>query len=175
MINNNTRFLGVDSSKVNLTEKKDALNNAVTEYYTAEQIGAAAGGGASTKVAQVEITQADILTGVAFNKTLVPSVSGKILVPLSLSVFRRAGGTNYSTSASIRLSTAGSAGTSILGSPVDSPFTGSTIGVVSLTYSLPFTIQLVPNNNLFLSSTSEVTGGTGNLIAYITYVEIDTN
>lgn len=38
MINNNTRFLGVDSSKVNLTEKKDALNNAVTQYYTAEEV-----------------------------------------------------------------------------------------------------------------------------------------
>jgi hypothetical protein len=36
MINNNTRFLGVDSTKVNLTEKKDALNNAITEYYTLE-------------------------------------------------------------------------------------------------------------------------------------------
>jgi hypothetical protein len=38
MINNNTRFLGVDSTKVNLTEKKDSINNAVTEYYTAEEI-----------------------------------------------------------------------------------------------------------------------------------------
>jgi hypothetical protein len=38
MINNNTRFLGVDSTKVNLTEKKDSINNAVTGYYTAEEI-----------------------------------------------------------------------------------------------------------------------------------------
>jgi hypothetical protein len=38
MITANTRFLGVDSTKVDLTEKKDALNNAITEYYTAEEI-----------------------------------------------------------------------------------------------------------------------------------------
>lgn len=31
MINNSTRFLGVDSTKVDLTEKKDSTNNAVTE------------------------------------------------------------------------------------------------------------------------------------------------
>jgi hypothetical protein len=37
-INQNTRFLGVDSSKVNLVEKKDGVNNAKTEYYTAEEI-----------------------------------------------------------------------------------------------------------------------------------------
>jgi hypothetical protein len=38
MITSNIKFLGVDSSKVDLTEKKDALNNAITEYYTAEEI-----------------------------------------------------------------------------------------------------------------------------------------
>jgi hypothetical protein len=37
-MNSNIKFLGVDSTKVDLTEKKDAINNAVTEYYTAEEI-----------------------------------------------------------------------------------------------------------------------------------------
>jgi hypothetical protein len=37
-MNTNIKFLGVDSTKVDLTEKKDALNNAVTGYYTAEEI-----------------------------------------------------------------------------------------------------------------------------------------
>lgn len=36
MITTNTRFLGVDSTKVDLTEKKDSINNAVTEYYSLE-------------------------------------------------------------------------------------------------------------------------------------------
>jgi hypothetical protein len=175
MINNNTRFLGVDSTKVNLTEKKDSINNAVTEYYTAEEIGAFSGGGSSAKVAQVEITQAEILTGVAFTKTLVAPTSGKILIPLSLAVYRKPGGTNYSISNSIRLNTSGSAGTSSLGNPVDSAFTGSTEGVISLTYALAFTSTLVPSNSLLLASLTSVTGGTGDLIAYITYVEIDTN
>jgi hypothetical protein len=177
MINNNTKFLGVDSTKVDLTEKKDALNNAITEYYTAEEIGAFSGGGSSAKVAQVEITQAEILTGVAFTKTLVAPTSGKILIPLSLAVYRKPGGTNYSISNSIRLSTSGSAGTSTLGNSVDSAFTGSTQGAISLIYDLSFSFvnTLVPSNSLLLASSTPVTGGTGDLIAYITYVEIDTN
>jgi len=36
MITANIKFLGVDSSKVDLTEKKDSLNNSLTEYYTLE-------------------------------------------------------------------------------------------------------------------------------------------
>lgn len=44
-INSNTRFLGVDSSKVNLVEKKDGINNAKQEYFTIEEIGDAIGGG----------------------------------------------------------------------------------------------------------------------------------
>lgn len=37
-INNNTRFLGIDSTKVNLIEKKDSVNNSIAEYFTAEEI-----------------------------------------------------------------------------------------------------------------------------------------
>lgn len=36
MIDNNTRFLGVDSTKVDLTEKKGNINNSITEYYSLE-------------------------------------------------------------------------------------------------------------------------------------------
>jgi hypothetical protein len=37
-MNSNIKFLGVDSTKVDLKEKKDFRNNGVTEYYTAEEI-----------------------------------------------------------------------------------------------------------------------------------------
>lgn len=47
-INSNTKFLGVDSSKVNLVEKKDGINNAKQEYYTAQEIVDAVGGGVPT-------------------------------------------------------------------------------------------------------------------------------
>ena len=60
MINNNTRFLGVDSSKVNLTEKKDSINNAVTQYYTAEEI--AGGGSVPYKEFSARVFQSTILT-----------------------------------------------------------------------------------------------------------------
>ena len=44
MIDNNTRFLGIDSTKVNLIEKKDEQNNAVAAYFTAEEIAKAVSG-----------------------------------------------------------------------------------------------------------------------------------
>jgi hypothetical protein len=37
-IDTNTRFLGVDSSKVDLIEKKGSLNNSKTEYYSLQDI-----------------------------------------------------------------------------------------------------------------------------------------
>lgn len=37
-IDTNTRFLGVDSSKVDLSEKKDRVNNSKTEYYSLQDI-----------------------------------------------------------------------------------------------------------------------------------------
>jgi hypothetical protein len=40
MINNNTRFLGIDSTKVDLTKKKDETNNAVGSYYTLDEMAA---------------------------------------------------------------------------------------------------------------------------------------
>ena len=40
MIDNNTRFLGIDSTKVNLTKKKDELNNSVGAYYTLDEMAA---------------------------------------------------------------------------------------------------------------------------------------
>jgi hypothetical protein len=37
-LSGNIKFLGVNSNKVDLVEKKDSRNNGVTEYYTAEEI-----------------------------------------------------------------------------------------------------------------------------------------
>ena len=68
MINNNTRFLGVDSTKVNLTEKKDSINNAVTQYYTAEEI---AGGGS-----------------IPYKEFTARVFQGSILNPITLTVFK---------------------------------------------------------------------------------------
>lgn len=38
MITSNTRFLGIDSTKVDLNIKKDEVNNAVGAYFTADEI-----------------------------------------------------------------------------------------------------------------------------------------
>lgn len=170
-----TKFEAIKSTtNVN---RRSALVNAQDLTYTIEDIAAAAGG---AKVAQVEITQAEILNASGFLKLLVPSVTNKILIPISLAVYRKPGGTNYVISNSIRLHTIISGSSTSLGNTVDAAFTGSTQGSLFLNYVSGFSNNLLPNNNLSLisgsvGSPSTITGGTGNLIAYITYIEIDTN
>ena len=170
-----TKFEAIKSTtNVN---RRSALVNANDLTYTIEDIAAAAGG---AKVAQVEITQAEILNASGFLKVLVPSVTNKILIPISLAVYRKPGGTNYSLSSSVRLYTIIGSNSSSLGNTADAVFTGSTEGSLALTYALSLNSNLSPNNNLSLVSgavlsPSIISGGTGDLIAYITYIEIDTN
>jgi hypothetical protein len=157
--------------------RRSALVNANDLTYTIEDIAAVAGG---AKVAQVEITEAEILNASGFSKLLVPSVTNKILIPISLALYRKPGGTNYIISNSIRLITILGISSSTLGNTADAAFTGSTQGSLILTYAAGLNSNLSPNNNLSLVSgsafsPSTISGGTGNLIAYITYIEIDTN
>ena len=157
--------------------RRSALVNAQDLTYTIEDIAAAAGG---AKVAQVEITQAEILDASGFLKLLVPSVTNKILIPISLALYRKPGGTNYVISNSIRLVTIIGGTSTTIGNTVDAVFTGSTQGSLFLNLSSGINFNLLPNNNLSLASGSAIfpsviSGGTGNLIAYITYIEIDTN
>lgn len=185
-------FIGDGSGLVGITTTVDTGSLLVTASISEQTLTFTKGNGTTfpitipnntpgTKAAQVEITQADILNPSGFLKLLVPSVSGKILVPLSLSVFRRAGGTNYTLSNTIFLNTIIGSNSSSVGNTIPSAiFTSSTEGSLTLLYSLSFNSNLLPNNNLSLVSgtplsPSTITGGTGNLIAYITYIEIDTN
>ena len=156
--------------------RRSALVNANDLTYTIEDIAAA--GGAT--VSQVEITQAEILNPSGFLKVLVPSVTNKILIPISLAIYRKPGGTNYTLFNSIRLYTIIGFNSSNIGNTVDAAFTGSTEGSLALNFALSLNSNLSPNNNLSLVSgsvlsPSTISGGTGNLIAYITYIEIDTN
>lgn len=169
-----TKFEAIKST-INVN-RRSALVNANDLTYTIEDIAASAGG---AKAAQVEITQAEILNASGFLKVLVPSVTNKILIPISLAVYRKPGGTSYTLSNSVRLHTIIGSNSSSLGGTADSAF-GSTQGSLALTYALSLNGNLSPNNNLSLvsgtvSSPSIISGGTGNLIAYITYIEIDTN
>ena len=157
--------------------RRSALVNANDLTYTIEDIAAVAGG---AKVAQVEITQAEILNASGFLKLLVPSVTNKILIPISLALYRKPGGTNYVLINSIRLATIIGGTATTLGNTVDAVFTGSAQGSLFLNFSSGINFNLLPNNNLSLASGSSIfpsviSGGTGNLIAYITYIEIDTN
>ena len=170
-----TKFEAIKST-INVN-RRSALVNANDLTYTIEDIAASAGG---AKAAQVEITQAEILNASGFLKVLVPSVTNKILIPISLAVYRKPGGTNYTISNSVRLHTIIGSSSSSLGGTADTAFAGSTQGSLALTYALSLNSNLSPNNNLSLvsgnvSSPSIISGGTGNLIAYITYIEIDTN
>jgi hypothetical protein len=138
------------------------------------------GGGSGAKVAQVEITQADILNPSGFLKVLVPSTVNKIKIPISLAIYRKPGGTDYSSPGFVRLNTIIGSNASTVGNTIFGTSIGSTEG--SYFYNLPtqFNVNLSPNNNLSLVSgtappPSTISGGTGDLIAYITYIEIDTN
>ena len=170
-----TKFEGISpSTDVN---RRSALVNANQQVFTIEDIAAVAGG---AKVAQVEITEAEILNPSGFLKLLLPSVTNKILIPISLALYRKPGGTNYVISNSIRLATITGGTSTTLGNTVDAVFTGSAQGSLFLNFSSGINFNLLPNNNLSLASGSAIfpsviSGGTGNLIAYITYIEIDTN
>jgi hypothetical protein len=172
-----TKFLGVNPALTNLTEKKGTALDSKTEYFSIEDIQAAAE--SKIKAIQVNITQAEILNASGFSKSLVSAVTGKVLVPISLSVYRKSGGTVYSIANSVRLATVSGAGSGTLGSVVDSSFTSATVGLLLNNYSFTSNANVIAGNSLVLvsgstSSPSVITGGTGDLIAFITYTEVDT-
>lgn len=169
-----TKFEAIKPTTV--VNRRSALVNSNDQTFTIEDIAASAG----AKVAQVEITQAEILDASGFLKVLVPSVNNKILIPISLAIYRKPGGTNYTLLNSVRLYTIIGSNSSNLGNTIDTAFTSSTEGSLALNFTSSLNSNLSPNNNLSLVSgavlsPSTITGGTGNLIAYITYIEIDTN
>jgi len=172
-----TKFLGVNPTLTNLTEKKGTALDSKTEYFSIEDIQAAAE--SKIKAIQVNITQAEILNSAGFTKQLVSSVSGKVMVPLSIVAYRKTGGTAYSIANSIRLNTVLGSSSSSLGSgTVDTVFTNlqeqSQVAIFSTTNTL-----LASGNSLSLasgifSSPSVITGGTGDLIVCLSYIEIST-
>lgn len=176
-----TKFLGVDPALTNLTEKKGSRLDSKTEYFSIEDIQAAAGSSGSSilKAVQVNITEAEILNSAGFTKQLVSSVSGKVMVPVSIVAYRKTGGTAYSIANSIRLNTVLGSSSSSLGSgTVDAIFTNSQqqsqVAIFSTTNTL-----LASGNSLSLasgvfSSPSAITGGTGDLIVCLSYIEIST-
>lgn len=174
-----TRFIGISES-VDLTEKKSSVLNAETQPFTMQDIvDTVSEGGSALKTAQVNITQAEILNVAGFSKSLVSAVTGKILIPISLSVYRKSGGTAYTIANSVRLATVSGAGSGTLGSVVDSSFTSATVGSLSNNYSFTSNANVIAGNSLILvsgsaSSPSAITGGTGDLIVLITYTEVNT-
>lgn len=146
---------------------------AVKDYVDANVSGLSS----SLKVAQVTITQAEILNVSGFKKELVSSVAGKVMVPVSIVAYRKVGGTAYTISNSIRLNTvvSGSSAT-IASSTIDTVF----ISAVELSQIATFnTINtlLTSGNSLHLASgtftsPNVITGGTGDLVVCVNYIEI---
>jgi hypothetical protein len=131
----------------------------------------------AVKGVQVLVTQAQILNSGGFSKVLVTSTTGKVLVPVSISAYRKSGGTAYSIANSIRLtSVAGSSSGTVGSGSLDAAFTNgtesTTIAPVSTT-----NFSLIPGNSLHVVSgsflaPSTITGGTGDIIIFLTYTEI---
>jgi hypothetical protein len=129
------------------------------------------------KELQTEITEAEILNGTGFSKLLVPSIPGKLLVPTSIILYRKAGGTPYNITNPVRLFSSFSTGSSSLGGiAFDTVFQNSfqSTSIFSLSTN---SSALAIENSLRLTSgsvasPSVITGGTGNLVLCLTYMEI---
>lgn len=68
----NARFLAIDSSQVDLTEKKSTSQNGKTEYHTPAEMADAAGSLAGYTYTEVEVSSAEILALQSSPKSLLP-------------------------------------------------------------------------------------------------------
>jgi len=173
-----TKFLGVDSSLVDLTERKDAQNNSKTQYFSIDDIQDSLGGDSPLKSIQIKVTQAEILNSAGFVKSLVAGSAGKVLVPLSISAYR-AGGTAYSLSNSVRLYLDNGGSSSSIGSVLDGAFTATVPTSVVLSITSNANTSIIAGDSLklvsgSLGSPSALTGGTGDVFIFLMYAEIDT-
>jgi hypothetical protein len=132
----------------------------------------------SIKSLEVLITESDILNPSGFSKTLIASVPGKIIIPLSLVIYRKPGGTAYTLPNNVRLnSVIGSSATSI-GSTLDNTLTNASTGTRIDSYSTgTLNTSIIAENSIQVYSGTlgffgVITGGTGDLVAFITYTEI---
>lgn len=129
------------------------------------------------KTTQVTITESEILNVLGFSKKLVDSVEGKVLVPVSISAYRKQGGTAYSIANSVRLFSAnGSSSSSVGNGTLDAVFQSGTESTTIAPVSTANT-SITLGNSLYIASgalaiPSVITEGTGDLIVFITYTEI---
>lgn len=131
------------------------------------------------KAIQVNITQAEILNSSGFTKLLVAPVTGKVLIPISISVYRKSVGTGYTISNSVRLFSDDGSSSSSIGTALDGAFQNSVAGAVMQSITSSFNTVVVSGNSLKLVSgnllsPSIITGGTGDLIVSIVYSEVNT-
>jgi hypothetical protein len=133
------------------------------------------------KGVQVTLTQADILNSSGFSKLIVPSKTGKIIIPTFVSLYRKPGGIPYPIGInSLRLfSVVGSTVSSISPAISNISFQTSNEGTSYLSINSGETSsQMIrPGNNIYIAlgnalSPSVITGGTGDLVLYLTYTEI---
>jgi hypothetical protein len=178
-INTNTRFLGVDSTKIDLKERKGAINNAKTEYYTAQEIvDAVSGGSSSTQVTGVQkttITSAEVLTMFTSPVTvLTNSDPTRVKYPINVHVVRKIG-TAYTLNTN-SFSLLNDANTVMTGNLNPSPLTNtegyfqSSISVVQNLSSAGATSNATYK---LRANGADPTDGTGDLDVYVTYVEFE--
>jgi hypothetical protein len=133
------------------------------------------------KTAVVTITEAEILNPAGFSKTLVNSVPGKIIAPLSLAVYRKPGGTVYTVPNNIRLNSVIGSSASSIGNTLDNTLTNASTGTRIDSYSTnTLNTVVIPGNNIrifsgTLFSLGVITGGTGDIVVYIDYKELNPN
>jgi hypothetical protein len=132
------------------------------------------------KTAVVTITEAEILNPTGFSKTLINSVPGKIIAPLSLAVYRKTGGTAYTVPNNVRLNSVIGSSASSIGNTLDNVFTNASTGTRIDSYSTGLNTAMIPGNSIrifsgTLSFLGVITGGTGDIVVYIDYKELSPN
>jgi hypothetical protein len=134
------------------------------------------------KGVQVTLTQADILNPSGFSKLIVPPKAGKIIMPTSIALYRKPGGTSYNLSGgtvgliSIANSLAGAViGASSLNIAFQTENESTTYP--SINSGTTSSQRIRPGNSIYISLGTPITPGiategTGDLVLYLTYTEI---
>jgi hypothetical protein len=134
------------------------------------------------KATQVLITQSDILNPSGFSKTLISATPGKITIPKSIALYRKPGGTSYNLSTGTvgLFSVANSLSSPVVGvGSLNIAFQSSNEGTTypSVNSGTTLSQMIRPGNSIHIASNSPsissvITEGTGDIVAYLTYVEI---
>lgn len=178
-LNPEDKWIGTDGAQGSENGKTKNFTVQGLTGYIADYIGEE---GFVVKGVQVTLTQADILNASGFSKLIVPSKTGKIIMPTSIALYRKPGGTSYNLSGGTvgLISMENSLAGAVLGaSPLNIAFQTENESTTypSINSGTTSSQRIRPGNSIYISLGTPITPGiategTGDLVLYLTYTEI---